>query len=235
MDVVAAEGRTDHYLTRAPVRAPGAPGFARTSGTCGELRGSKRIRDGQRGLRAGHVRGVPPRPRCGRPGVASAVRERGRGGAAGDGRRGRGQRGRSGPGGTRARETAASAAAPRPARSRRPAPQRPAPSAAGASPIKGPAANLVANMTESLAVPTATTFRVVPVGALEERRQAAQRRAPGGGPGEQDLLHPSHRLRAGSGHQAPSGHGPHPGARGRRGLPGTARGTRPGPRGRRAA
>ena len=36
----------------------------------------------------------------------------------------------------------------------------------GAVPIKGPAARLVANMTESLAVPTATTFRVVAVGAL---------------------------------------------------------------------
>src|SRR5262245_45250260 len=41
----------------------------------------------------------------------------------------------------------------------------PAPDAAvpaGASPIKGPAAKLVANMTESLTVPTATTFRVLP-------------------------------------------------------------------------
>src|SRR4051812_6799783 len=34
-----------------------------------------------------------------------------------------------------------------------------APPASGASPIKGPAAKLVANMTESLSVPTATTFR----------------------------------------------------------------------------
>jgi len=41
----------------------------------------------------------------------------------------------------------------------------------GATPIKGPAARLVANMNESLTVPTATTFRVVPVGALEERRR----------------------------------------------------------------
>ncbi len=41
----------------------------------------------------------------------------------------------------------------------------------GASPIKGPAAKLVANMEQSLTVPTATTFRVVPVGALEERRR----------------------------------------------------------------
>ncbi len=41
----------------------------------------------------------------------------------------------------------------------------------GATPIKGPAARLVANMNESLTVPTATTFRVVPVGVLEERRR----------------------------------------------------------------
>ncbi|HEY7503862.1 MAG TPA: multifunctional oxoglutarate decarboxylase/oxoglutarate dehydrogenase thiamine pyrophosphate-binding subunit/dihydrolipoyllysine-residue succinyltransferase subunit [Gemmatimonadales bacterium] len=42
---------------------------------------------------------------------------------------------------------------------------------AGTSPVKGPAAKLVANMEQSLAIPTATTFRVVPVGVLEERRR----------------------------------------------------------------
>ncbi len=42
----------------------------------------------------------------------------------------------------------------------------------GASPIKGPAARLVANMEQSLTVPTATTLRVVAVGVLEERRRA---------------------------------------------------------------
>jgi 2-oxoglutarate dehydrogenase E1 component len=41
----------------------------------------------------------------------------------------------------------------------------------GVSPIKGPAAKLVANMTESLSVPTATTFRELPVGVLEARRR----------------------------------------------------------------
>ncbi|MGH7498782.1 MAG: 2-oxo acid dehydrogenase subunit E2, partial [Gemmatimonadales bacterium] len=46
---------------------------------------------------------------------------------------------------------------------------------AGASPIKGPAAKLVANMNESLTVPTATTLRVVPVGVLEERRRRLNR------------------------------------------------------------
>ncbi|HJR51460.1 MAG TPA: multifunctional oxoglutarate decarboxylase/oxoglutarate dehydrogenase thiamine pyrophosphate-binding subunit/dihydrolipoyllysine-residue succinyltransferase subunit [Gemmatimonadales bacterium] len=45
------------------------------------------------------------------------------------------------------------------------------PTAPGASPVKGPAAKLVANMEQSLTVPTATTFRVVPVGVLEERRR----------------------------------------------------------------
>jgi multifunctional 2-oxoglutarate metabolism enzyme len=51
-----------------------------------------------------------------------------------------------------------------------PPPRGPAASA-GASPIKGPAAKLVANMNESLTVPTATTFRELPVAALEERRR----------------------------------------------------------------
>ncbi len=45
------------------------------------------------------------------------------------------------------------------------------PAAAGLSPIKGPAAKLVANMTESLTVPTATTFRELPVAVLEQRRR----------------------------------------------------------------
>jgi pyruvate/2-oxoglutarate dehydrogenase complex dihydrolipoamide acyltransferase (E2) component len=42
---------------------------------------------------------------------------------------------------------------------------------AGALPLKGPAARLVANMNESLTVPTATTFRELPVAALESRRR----------------------------------------------------------------
>jgi multifunctional 2-oxoglutarate metabolism enzyme len=57
----------------------------------------------------------------------------------------------------------------------------PAPAAAadglppGASAIKGAAARLVANMTESLTVPTATTLRVLPVAVLEERRRGLNR------------------------------------------------------------
>ncbi len=43
--------------------------------------------------------------------------------------------------------------------------------AAGTVPIKGPAAKLVANMEESLRVPTATTFRTLAVGTLESRRR----------------------------------------------------------------
>jgi 2-oxoglutarate dehydrogenase E1 component len=42
---------------------------------------------------------------------------------------------------------------------------------AGATPISGPASRLVANMVESLSVPTATTFRELPVGVLENRRR----------------------------------------------------------------
>ncbi|HTR20183.1 MAG TPA: multifunctional oxoglutarate decarboxylase/oxoglutarate dehydrogenase thiamine pyrophosphate-binding subunit/dihydrolipoyllysine-residue succinyltransferase subunit [Gemmatimonadales bacterium] len=40
------------------------------------------------------------------------------------------------------------------------------------SPITGPAARLVQNMTESLAVPTATSFRDIAVGVLDARRKA---------------------------------------------------------------
>ena len=51
------------------------------------------------------------------------------------------------------------------------APAPPSAVPAGASPIKGPAAKLVANMNESLSVPTATTFRVLPVAVLEQKRK----------------------------------------------------------------
>jgi 2-oxoglutarate dehydrogenase E1 component len=43
---------------------------------------------------------------------------------------------------------------------------------ASAAPIKGPAARLVQNMNESLTVPTATTFRELPVARLENARKA---------------------------------------------------------------
>ncbi len=42
---------------------------------------------------------------------------------------------------------------------------------AGARPLKGPAARLASNMAASLAVPTATSFRDVPVAVLETRRR----------------------------------------------------------------
>ena len=47
----------------------------------------------------------------------------------------------------------------------------PPPSGPAATPIKGPAAKLVANMAESLTVPTATTFRELAVGNLEAQRR----------------------------------------------------------------
>ena len=43
---------------------------------------------------------------------------------------------------------------------------------AGATPITGPAARLVANMTESLSVPTATSFRDISANTLDARRKA---------------------------------------------------------------
>jgi 2-oxoglutarate dehydrogenase E1 component len=53
-----------------------------------------------------------------------------------------------------------------------PAAPPPPASPAGLTPITGPAARLVQNMTESLTVPTATSFREVAVAALDARRKA---------------------------------------------------------------
>src|SRR5829696_2380922 len=53
-----------------------------------------------------------------------------------------------------------------------------------AVPLKGPAAKLVANMNESLTVPTATTFRELPVAALEERRRSLNAALQGAGRSE---------------------------------------------------
>jgi 2-oxoglutarate decarboxylase len=50
----------------------------------------------------------------------------------------------------------------------------------GATPLRGPAARLARNMTASLAVPTATSFRDVPVATLEaRRRELVEQLAPG--------------------------------------------------------
>ena len=56
-------------------------------------------------------------------------------------------------------------AAPQPTTPHSPLPQ-------GTSPITGPAARLVANMTESLSVPTATSFRDIHATTLDARRKA---------------------------------------------------------------
>jgi len=53
------------------------------------------------------------------------------------------------------------------------APAAPAAPSAGLTPITGPAARLVQNMTDSLDVPTATSFRDIAVATLAARRQAA--------------------------------------------------------------
>jgi multifunctional 2-oxoglutarate metabolism enzyme len=51
-------------------------------------------------------------------------------------------------------------------------PASPVPLPQGLSPITGPAARLVANMTDSLSVPTATSFRDIAVGTLDAQRKA---------------------------------------------------------------
>src|SRR5213076_2710524 len=51
------------------------------------------------------------------------------------------------------------------------APRSPLPASPGLTPITGPAARLVQNMTDSLSVPTATSFRDIVVDTLDARRK----------------------------------------------------------------
>src|SRR5205823_1688561 len=51
----------------------------------------------------------------------------------------------------------------------------------GATAITGPAARLVANMTESLTVPTATSFRDISATTLDARRKALNSQLAAGG------------------------------------------------------
>jgi 2-oxoglutarate dehydrogenase E1 component len=83
---------------------------------------------------------------------------------------------------TNGRPAAAAAAPSAPAPSTAP-PAGGAPASGARLPIKGPAARLVQNMVESLTVPTATTFRELPVATLEAKRKElnAALAAAGGG------------------------------------------------------
>ncbi|MCA1568811.1 MAG: multifunctional oxoglutarate decarboxylase/oxoglutarate dehydrogenase thiamine pyrophosphate-binding subunit/dihydrolipoyllysine-residue succinyltransferase subunit [Chloroflexi bacterium] len=71
--------------------------------------------------------------------------------------------------------TRASAGATNGARAATDAPATRPPLPEGATPIKGPAASLARNMTASLAVPTATSFRDIDVATLEARRRELNR------------------------------------------------------------
>ncbi|HEX9216266.1 MAG TPA: 2-oxo acid dehydrogenase subunit E2, partial [Gemmatimonadales bacterium] len=71
-----------------------------------------------------------------------------------------------------ARSTEQAAATPAPAPAAPPAPRSVLPAPPGATPITGPAARLVQNMTESLTVPTATSFRDISATTLDARRKA---------------------------------------------------------------
>src|ERR1700693_1407827 len=51
------------------------------------------------------------------------------------------------------------------------APSSPLPVSTSLTPITGPAARLVQNMTDSLSVPTATSFREIEVDVLDARRR----------------------------------------------------------------
>src|SRR5206468_12867562 len=52
---------------------------------------------------------------------------------------------------------------------------------AGLTPLTGPAARLAQNMTDSLSVPTATSFRDVPVDTLDARRRELNARLASSG------------------------------------------------------
>src|SRR5262245_5072564 len=60
----------------------------------------------------------------------------------------------------------------------------PAAAQGGGVPLKGPAARLAQNMTESLTVPTATTFREISVRSLEAARAELNQALKGAGRGE---------------------------------------------------
>ena len=62
-----------------------------------------------------------------------------------------------------------------------PLPSSPISLPSGSTPITGPSARLVQNMTESLSVPTATSFRDIPVDALAARRAALNARLASSG------------------------------------------------------
>ncbi|TMC70398.1 MAG: hypothetical protein E6J18_10360, partial [Chloroflexi bacterium] len=70
-----------------------------------------------------------------------------------------------------ARSTEQAAATPAPGPAAPPAPRSVLPAPPGATPITGPAARLVQNMTESLTVPTATSFRDISATTLDARRK----------------------------------------------------------------
>src|SRR5258706_4684937 len=80
-----------------------------------------------------------------------------------------------------ARSTEPVAATPAPAPAAPPAPRSVLPAPPGATPITGPAARLVANMTESLTVPTATSFRDIAATTLDARRKALNTQLAAGG------------------------------------------------------
>ena len=60
-------------------------------------------------------------------------------------------------------------------------------------PITGPAKKIVENMEQSLTVPTATSFRNVPVKVLEENRRIINEHLASEGP-RQGFVHAHHRL-----------------------------------------
>ncbi len=71
----------------------------------------------------------------------------------------------------------------------KPAAEAPAEAASGATPLKGAAARVVANMEASLAVPTATSVRAVPAKLLEDNRTVINRHLARGRGGKVSFTH----------------------------------------------
>ena len=220
LGILPANGLADCYLSVSDSRVFGRADGPFRAHNCrdGGRRGSKRVRNRQRGLCPGDVRGVPPGPGHGRSRLAPPVRERrgGRAPAGGDqwiqGRR----EGR------------------RSVDSRRPGRRGHPPSSRRLS-DQGPRGQARRQHDREPDGPHRHDLSGAARGRAGGAAPAAQRGTRGRRAHRQDLLHSPDRLRAGPGHQAAPGHGPHAGHERRRTPSRGARGHFARPRGGRPA
>ena len=180
-DEIVVEVSTDKVDLEVPAPAAGAAGPDRRPGR-GHLPGLPAARrDRRRAPRPGRRAGAAP---DGRAGPGGRDRRDGRwptGGhasplarriAGGTGRPRGPPRQRAGRTGAPPRRRGRRAAGPAPAPAPAPSPAPAAEEGERAVALKGPPAALAGYMDESLGIPTATSFRTVNVGVLDERRRA---------------------------------------------------------------